>query len=366
MALASVSLTVPPADLADRARMLCLRGCLLATTWLAACRGDAQPGSADAGAAAISVEGGVAFDAVFATADSVVLEEPPGVVNVRPSATMDVHGGFIVVDQREDQVRLYSRTGALERAYGPGTGRLDSLAFLVRAVRRPDGTILVASLGGSLTAIQHDDAGQAWTIRTALFRLRDILLLDDRRVLLVGLDSAPATALLHVWDAGSHAVVRRFFPPPAQFDAGVIGTFPTVAVARRGSRLAAAYTFSDTLVVFDTAGVELSRRRIPIDPFVAPGPTLPPITSPLERQAWVNQFTAIQDVFWVDDDQLLVQWAKGTPQGVQWGLLGMDTVGNRAWAIAPAPRLVGVQDGHFVFEHPGGGAPNRWIIARRR
>jgi len=320
----------------------------------------------EASAAAVSVVDGVPFDSVFATTDSVLLEEPPGVVNVRTAATIDPGGGYIIADTREDQVRVYSRTGALEAAYGPGTGRLDSLSFLVRAIRLADGSVLAASLGGPLTVIPGPGADRSRTVQTPLFRLRDVLALDGRLVLLVGLDSAPTTALLHVWDTGTNAILRSFFAPPKRFAEGVIGTFPTVAVARRGGRLAAAYTFTDTLVFFDTAGTERSRLRIPIDPFVAPGDTLPQVTSPAERQAWVNQFTTIQDLFWIADDQLLVQWAKGTAHGLQWGIISMDTVGNRHWGIAPAPRLLGVRDGTFVFERPGGEAPNRWMLARQR
>lgn len=328
--------------------------------------GDEQLESVHRSDAGIAVVGSVSFDSVFTRTDSIVLEETSSVVNIWPVASMDANGGYIVADTREDQLRVYSPVGELRNAYGPGTGRLDSLQFLARAIRLPNGKILAASLVGHLTLIPEEDDTPNQVISTPLVRLRDVIAFDERRLLLVGLDSIPTKALLHFWDTDTKTIVRSFFSPPDRFDAGVTSTFPTVAVAKRGNRVAAAYTLSDTLIVFDTLGAELSRARIPIDPFHAPAGSLPPANGPEEQQEVINRFTFIQDLFWISDDRLLVQWAKGTVNGMQWGIIETDPLGNRVWGIAPTPRLIGIDGEKFIFANPASEASNQWIIALKR
>jgi hypothetical protein len=313
----------------------------------------------------ISIVDGRPFDELFVTVESLVLEEPSGVVNVWPAPSMDPRGGFLVADTRENQLRVYSRTGKLERAFGAGTEGGDSIRLPVRASRLLNGSILVANILGQLTVIPEPDEDSARTIQTPLVRLRDVTVLNERQVLLVGLDSIPATSFLHVWDVASSKIVKSFFAPPRHFDKTVVATFPTVAVATRGNRLAAVYTFSDTVVFFDGDGIEVSRIRVPIDPFFAPTGPLPQVSSPAERQAWVNQFTLIQDLFWISDDQLVVQWAKGAARGEEWGIVQMDTIGRRVWGIAPAPRLFGVRGDEFFFQDPSADAVNHWIVAKQ-
>jgi len=314
----------------------------------------------------ITVLGGRNFGEVFAGGESIVLDEPPGVVTVWPATSLDWHGGFIVADTRESQVRVYARSGRLKAAYGRGTGTLDSLTFPVRAQRMADGSIIVAALSGHLTIMPERNDQAARTIETPLVLLRDLLVLSEHRVLLVGLESAPATAMLHILDTGTGQIVRSFFRPADRFDRDVTSTFPTVAVAHLRNRVAAAYTLCDTVIFFDEMGTEVSRLRIPIDPFIPLVVPLRQFATPSERQAWINQFTFIQDLFWVEDDRLLVQWAKGSPSGLQWGLAQMDTSGRREWAIAPAPRLMGASGAEFVFVDPAGAAINAWIVLRSR
>jgi len=339
-----------------------LATCLAACAALVACQSDRAPASARSAEDGISVVGGVPFRAVFEVVDRIALEEPAGIVNVWPVASIAADE-FLIADTREAQVRVYSPTGKLRRAFGPGTGQVESLSYLVRAVRLEDSALLTAGLLGQLTVIPEVAAEAAYTVATPLFLLRDVVVLDEPRILLVGPDSSSA-ALLHIWDIQRERIVRSFFVPPTRFDRAVITTFPTVAVATRAGTIAAAYTFSDTIVFFDTLGTEQSRLHIPIQPFVVPGRSLPPAGNGAERQALVNRFTPIQDLFWIDDDQLLVQWAKGTAFGQEWGLLLMDTQGKRVWAIAPAPRLVGVRGDDFLFESPRGESPNEWVVAR--
>jgi hypothetical protein len=123
---------------------------------------------------------------------------------------------------------------------------------------------------------------------------------------------------------------------------------------------------SDTLVFFDLAGTELTRVPIPIDPFIAPLGPLPNVESRVEQDKWLNQFTHITDLYWIDDDRLIVQWDKVRNEGTDWGIVQLDTTGTRLWAVAPAPRLIAIRDDEFFFDDPTSDMPNRWIVAKRR
>lgn len=315
----------------------------------------------------ISVVDGQQFDELFIVVDSLVLEESDAVVTVLPKVSLDPRGGFLVADAREHQVRVYSSRGDLEQVFGAGTEQVDSIERPQRAKRLSNGDILVVNLVGPLTLIP-DRRGKAPTFIPSAFRTtRDLQVLNEREVLIVGTDTAPPTALLHVLDLSTGQIVRSFFPPPGHLDKGVTTTFSSVATAHRGNRLAVAHMLSDTLVFFDHYGTELSRVRIPIDPFVAPIGPLPNLQTLAERQAWTSQFTYVVNVFWIEDDQLIVQWQKTTGGlEIDRGILQMDTTGSRVWAIAPAPTLVAVRGDEFFFQDPQAEAPNRWLVAKRR
>lgn len=314
----------------------------------------------------ISVVNGQQFDEVFIVVDSLVLEESEAVVTVFPTVSLDPRGGFIVADSREDQVRVYSRQGELEQVYGAGTTRASSIDRPQRAKRLPNGDILVVNLVGPLTLIPDDPGQTPTSIPSTLRTARDLQVLNEREVLVVGTDSAPPSATLFILDVPGRQYLRNFFPPPSHLDKGITTTFSSVRTAHRGDRLAVVHMLSDTLVFLDHYGVELSKVRIPIDPFVAPiGPPSQAETMAGPRE-WLRQFTHVQDVFWIEDDQLIVQWQKLTDLGIDRGIVQMDTTGSRVWAIAPAPRLVAVRGDEFFFLDPEAEAPNRWLVAKRR
>ena len=315
----------------------------------------------------LSVVDGQQFDELFIVVDSLVLEESETVVTVLPKVSLDPKGGFLVADSREHQVRVYSRRGELEQVFGAGTERASSIERPQRAKRLSNGDILVVNLVGPLTLIP-DHPGQAPTwIPSALHTARDLQVLNEREVLVVGTDSAPPSATLFTLDVQRGQFIRSFFPPPAHLDKGVTTIFSSVSTALRGNRMAVVHMLSDTLVFFDHYGTELSRVRIPIDPFVAPVGPLPNLQTMAERQAWTSQFTHVVNVFWIEDDQLIVQWQKVTRGlGIDRGILQMDTTGSRVWAIAPAPTLVAVRGDQFFFQDPEAEAPNRWLVAKRR
>jgi hypothetical protein len=306
------------------------------------------------------------FQQLFTVRESVVLQERHDVVTVSPVMIVSPQGGFLIADRREHQLRVYARTGALERVMGAGTETADSLHRPHGADYLPNGDIIATNLApGRLTLVPARTAESAQFIPVPLTPLHGVLALDDHRVLLMGKDAPYPTHFLHIWDLRSRKIVRSFLPPPRQLDTMVVSTFGRGHAARRGSRLAVVHELSDTMRFFDLDGNELSRIRIPSDLILPRGPA-PSLTSPEEGIAWADQFTFLSDVFWICDDQLIVQWSFGSGDHLSWRLAQVDTAGREQWSLARTPRLFGVRDGEFLFQDPHPGAPNRLIVAHSR
>lgn len=317
----------------------------------------------------ITVVDGQPFGAIFAVHDTVELEEPRGVLTVAPTVSLDSGGGFLVADAAEHQVRVYSPHGKLLQAFGEGTDRVDSIKSPGRVLRLPNGDLFVVNLAGPLTILPGGLEEPARFISRSLRTARYAEVLNDREVLMVGSDSNPVSATLFRLDLPSGQYSARYFAPPAHLDKWVTTFMSSVRIARRGNRIAAVHMLSDTLVIFDLTGREQKRVPIPIDPFRAPqGPLPDDVTTAAERYAWTAQFTMIMDLFWIDDNTLIVQWAKALDNGLDadMGILQMDTTGARAWAIAPSPKLVAVRGEEFFFRNPRNHEPNRWWVAKRR
>ncbi len=317
----------------------------------------------------ITVVDGRQFDEIFAVHDTLELEEPRGIVTVAPFVSLDSGGGFLVADGAEHQVRVYGPQGKLSEVFGEGTDRVDSIKSPERALRLPNGDLLVVNLAGPLTLLPARHEEPTRFIPRFLRTARHAEVLNDREVLMVGSDSNPVSATLFRLDLTSGEYSEGFFAPPAHLDKWVTTFMSSVRTARRGNRIAAVHMLSDTLVIFDLSGREQKRIPIPLDPFRVPqGPLPDDVASAAERYAWTAQFTLVMDLFWISDNELIVQWAKALDNGIDAdvGILQMDTTGVRAWAIAPSPKLVAVRGEEFFFRNPRNHDPNRWWVATRR
>jgi hypothetical protein len=264
-------------------------------------------------------------------------------------------------------VRLYSARGDLEQVFGDGAETVPSLDRPQRAKRLPSGDILVANLEGPLTLIPDDPGREPTTLPNGLRTVKNLEILDRDRVLLVGTDSDPPSATLFSYGMAEERVVKALLPPPKNLNKDVATTFSTVSTARWKGRLAAAHMLSDTMIFFDDSLAEVSRVRIPIDPFATPVGALPNLVSEEARRAWTSQFTIISNIWWIDDNVLIVQWHKLTADyGQEWGIVRMDTTGMRTWAVAPAPYLVAVLNDRFFLFNPRGDTRNEWLVAEQR
>lgn len=328
------------------------------------------PGCISERAAATTIPTGVdqaAFSARFDVADSLVLEEPGSVVTINPFVFRDPRGGFIVVENGEEQVRVYSATGALEDVFGEGTGRADSLRAPTGADRLPTGEVIATSLlSRRLTVVAPDHNLPVQTLETTLRLLEGVVALGDGKVLLTGPDAPYARSLLHIWDLDKGVGVRSFFPPPRQVDSNVVLVMGRVHTAMRGDRIAVVHSLSDTLFLFDRSGVPEGTVPIPVAAFDVPKGGLPRINSLEKRRAWTDQWTVLSDVWWIADSVLVVQWSRGRKRHATYGLIQLDLTGKVLWFMDRTPRLMDVRQDRYIFQDPRADSPNIWIVALER
>ncbi len=354
-------------DLLRQGRRRVLPGTFLLTVAAACGIDEAPPANGAFIEARITVVDATPFSEAFSIMERVVLDEPPGVVTVSPGVSTDTNGDLLVTDSREHQVRVYSPSGRLLRVAGEGPVVAAPLRVPQNVVRLPTGELVVANLQGSLVIIPPDSTLEPRLVPLGLWTIRGLAHLGGDSVLLAGTDSSPPSATLFTVRLSEGRISRRFLPPPAHLDPNVTAFYSTVSIARRGDRIAAVHMVSDTLTILSADGREVSKVRIPLDPFVAPVGPLPDLPSERAQREWMAQFTIVIGVFWVADDQLIIQWNQLRPEGgLEWGLLRMDTTGTRLWAVAPAPRLMAVFGDQYLFVDPEASSPNQWLLARER
>ena len=307
------------------------------------------------------------FQQNFSVVDSLVFQERAKVVTINPLVFPDQDGGFLVVENGEHQVRVYSRTGELKEVFGDGAAEARSLRAPTGAARLGNKEIVATSLlSNRLTIIPAPPDQPVRYSETPIRPLEGVQVLDEHQLLLTGPDAPYAKNMLHIWDLERRGITRSFFPPPSHVDSNVVLVLGRVHVASRGDRLAVLHSLSDTLFLYDHAGSLVSSIHVPVEEFNAPKGPLPTINSTEKRQEWANQWTLLWDVFWGEDNTLIVQWVKGRRGQATYGLVQMDTAGRRIWALARTPRLLGVRDGRFLFQGSAPTAPNRMVVAVRR
>jgi hypothetical protein len=298
---------------------------------------------------------------------TITLEESDSVMTVVPYVTPDPAGGFIVVEPRDAQVRLYDERGRLRKLVARTGAGPAEVRMPWSAVRRHDGRILVADVSNSVI-LEFDPTGHRELARYPTpFQIIQLVAVGED-VVAGGLRRPPAgesaTLLLHGWRDGE--VIRSFFPLP--FTPATARTtsnygFPRVTAA--GNRIVAAYTLSDTVYVYTPAG-QLDRRiHVPFrhwsiprtDPAGSPG-------SPA-RMAWQDGMTTVSQAYRVGD-RLLVQYTRWRDGELLWGLACITGDGQLLFDVSDTPRLLAVDGDRLYFVEAGSLTDGRWVVATLR
>lgn len=300
--------------------------------------------------------------------DSLRVQEPAGVVNVAPIVIAD-RGGFLVIDVREGQGRVYDRRGVLLARFGrPGRGPGEYINPM-GVVRNENGEIVVLEFDGRLTSLREDADSVLRTAKVPvgppLYGLRilgpDQLLVLGRTFGLSGAD------LLHILNGRGDSVTRSFFPAPA-IESGAPHLIPItwMSAAIRGDTIFATYGFVDSLYLFSVEGHRLGAVHVSIQGMAAVDDSRRVRKTPAEVRSWLAGVRRISDVFVLSSGAILVQTTRVEDRDPHWGLVAVDPRGEVLFDFAASPRVLATLGDTVIMITPGSDTPDRWTLGRLR
>lgn len=313
------------------------------------------------------------MDQVVSWVDSLQLSETPEALLVTPVVKFDPHGGFLVTDLREAQIRRYGPQGALlwhTGRKGSGPGEFTAPPAVVRLA---SGEVAGVDRSGRLTVF--DSAGRTVlrTAETGLVRVEDLGAIDDTTLLIAGvLGGDVDKPRLHRWSLRSDRIVASFFNPLPRASNRTVSTVAGwTQFALRGDTVAAVFATSDTVYLFTAGGRALRQFPLPSRHFRRGPDQVPRSPSRYEQAKYLSQFDMVEDVYWHPDGSLFVPYQSRDPARAlerRRHLVHVGRTGERLFETRDGPRLLGVHPGtgDLYFVHPSAEVPNRWAVARVR
>jgi len=299
--------------------------------------------------------------------DSVRLQEPQGVVNVTPLVIPDPLG-FLVIDVRESQGRVYDRNGGLLVRFGrPGQGPGEYINPM-GAARAANNEIKVLEFQGRLTSLSQ---AADTVLRTAkvpvgppLYGLR---ILGADQLLVLGRTFGPNADLLHILNGAGDSVIRSFFAAPAiESAAPHLMPITWMSAAVRGDTIFAAYGFVDSLYLFSSDGRRLGAVHVSIQGMAGADDLRRERRTPDEILGWLAQVRRISDVFALASGVILIQTTRVKDRDPNWGLVAVGALGEVLFDIAAAPRVLATLGDTVIMVSPGSDTPDKWTFGRLR
>lgn len=297
--------------------------------------------------------------------DTLRLTENDTALNVQVYPRPDPHGGILVADAEEAQVRRYSDAGDLLSAFGRRGVGPHELRSPVAAVRLSSGDLLVTDY--QFKALVYSARGDTVIHELAhpFFPVYDLDVLDDSLVLFSA-RLPGAYERLHVFDVHRDTVIASFFVPPvAREMESAARTVGITAAAVRHDTIAAVFALSDSIFFFLTSGHRagaVATGSQNFRPLATPPPVGPDSRGRMPN--WVASFSMMSDIAWLTDGRFVLQYQDRQNMLPRWRLLGMRADLTVAFELMDTPRFLTVHgDGErLLFEEPTGLSPNKWLV----
>lgn len=320
----------------------------------------------------LSAQDVIDFSDLFSWVGPLVLEDLPDALNVTPLPRPDPLGGWIVVDPREGQVRIYGQAGEHRfhfgrRGRGPG-----EFADLVSAFRLPTDSMVSFDSSGRITVWSPDGSDNARDFET---RIRAVQAAEPLTATTLVMVAAPQITdpadlrqpVLHLIDLEAGKIARSFFRPPITLEeAPAWVTIAGATLAVWDGRLYATLPLSDTIYAF-APPYDLPVLRIPVRSRHLAGRR--PIPDGTQDRAafndWVRSVWFLGSTFPAGPDHFLVTlYAFGQDPK----LLYVPREGGEALDVVAAPALLAYdsQRAEYVFRAPERLEPNQLARASLR
>ena len=316
------------------------------------------------------IETGARIGNVVQWTMEIQLEESPQVMAINPHISIDPRGGFIVAENREAQVRIYSNNGTLTRHFGRQGSKPGEFNQVISAVRLGSGEILAVEVGGRLSLFDSIGKGLIDTQSTPLFPVYDIAVVNDSVIAISGrVQGRVGSSLVHLWDLRHKRLVRSFFKPPLpspEFEPSYAFA-GSADVAVRGNTVAAVFALSDSVYLFDLQGVRRRAIEIPSSSFRKMTELMPQGGDPEAINRWLESFSSSAEVF-LGESVIFLQhydYVKGQPR---WRLLGIGSGDEPLFEVEDNPKLLAVSEHNdmLLFISPDAEQPNVLYAAHLR
>ncbi|MES3628646.1 MAG: hypothetical protein PPP56_00600 [Longimonas sp.] len=313
------------------------------------------------------------FEEVFTIQDSLELEQGDDAFLAAPYASLLENGEILIADARERHVFRYSRDGSLQAVIGgPGQGP-GEFQLPIATAQLPDGSLLVGELWGPISVF---DTSNTFVRRDTglLWHALQLHALDAERVLAVGPkeQGTGASPLLHIFNTSTGEIENSFFPHPTP-----IGTYGNIlngvadiaAADVRGAQVVAAFAPEPRLHFFSLDGDSLNSAELSLQHFTPIDPSYREASfSNQEVQEAYDSFSRVNDLFWILDDLVLMQYVDILDRAtntLQIHLAGVTRSGDVLFDMADTPRLYAVDasTGELFFNAPDTLDPGQWVVA---
>lgn len=309
---------------------------------------------------------------------TITLEESSDVIIVWPNVSIDSKGGFIVTDPQEHQIRLYDQSGKIKTYFGrqgegPGEFSLPS-----SSLRLPSGDLLVADTGAYRTFFRFNSNGEYLSQNSRIFAgLIDMHILpaEQDEVIVVGTKEGREPGshpLLHRFDIKTEEIIESFFPHPiplGSFGNILFGQGQIATADILDDQIAAAFNPLPKIYFFDLFGTPIDTLELPLQHFRQLEDPETNRLSSREINDYTLKWSKVSDLFWIDNNILLVQYydvLDRDPWTTQWNLAAVTRDGEILFEVPDTPRLFAVDhdSGELYFSHPDHDFENYWKVGK--
>jgi hypothetical protein len=304
-----------------------------------------------------------------------LFQESESALNAAPSFRLDPAGGFLAIDPRESQVRLYREDGTLKGFFGRKGEGPGEFRRLRDAVRIGSGEICAFDWDGRMSVWSNDGSMLLRDVPTGLRMVSGAAETGDSRVFLFTVPNVTVPTRLdaptvHVLNVGPDSILQEILPLPLT-EENVLSAMTVLGGVEPPSRnsLNVTWPVFDSLWVVDLADPPSVRAlRIESSLLSENGPIIDRERDPEGFTEFMNSNAFVLGAYGAPGGGWIVELTTRRREGPKYSLVRIDAQGRKVWEVLGTPKLevVDAERGHLYFAEETGLVPNKVRIAHLR